>query len=151
MQKNPQRVSIYWEASIFISEYGVFTLFCFLKTMCVLGHQESDFQSSFNAIECKKDVAMDRLKIVTDKCQNQVSESIVWPLRHSQIGQFSLTGRGGWYRRGKKHHKVMQKQRLQHLKTLLIHFIHFRCPWSTHKKLYSNMFRSSFKMTKNHC
>ena len=38
-----QAVSIYWEASIFISNYGVLTLFYFLKTMCVLGHQESDF------------------------------------------------------------------------------------------------------------
>ena len=34
---------------------------------------------------------------ITDKRQNQVSESIVRPLRHSQKGQFSLTGRGGWY------------------------------------------------------
>ena len=42
---------------------------------------------------------MNHLKIVTDKCQNQSSESIVWPLRHSQKWQFSLTGRGGWYRR----------------------------------------------------
>ena len=31
-------------ASVFISDNGVLTLFCFLKTMCVLGHQESDFQ-----------------------------------------------------------------------------------------------------------
>ena len=33
-----QTISIYWEASIFISDNGVLTLFCFLKTMCVLGH-----------------------------------------------------------------------------------------------------------------
>ena len=33
-----QTVSIYWEASIFISDNGVLTLFCFLKTMCVLDH-----------------------------------------------------------------------------------------------------------------
>ena len=31
MQKNPQTVSIYWEASIFISDNGVLTWFCFLK------------------------------------------------------------------------------------------------------------------------
>ena len=37
-KKNLQTVSIYWEASIFISDNGVFTLFCFLKTICVLGH-----------------------------------------------------------------------------------------------------------------
>ena len=97
MQKNLQTVSIYWEASIFISDNGVLTSFCFLKTMCVLGHQESDFQSSFYTSECKKDAPTNRLKIFTDKRQNQVSESIVWPLRHSQMGQFSLTGRGGWY------------------------------------------------------
>ena len=47
-----QTVSIYWEASIFISDNGVLTVFCFLKTMGVLGHQESDFQSSFYAFEC---------------------------------------------------------------------------------------------------
>ena len=67
--------------------------------MCVLGHQESDFQSSFYAVECQKDVPTDHLKIVTDKRQNQWSESIVWPLRHSKTGQLSLTGRGGWYQR----------------------------------------------------
>ena len=67
--------------------------------MCVLGHKESDFQSSFYAVECQKDVPTNRLKIFTDKRQNQVSESIVWPLRHSQMGQFSLTGRGEWYQR----------------------------------------------------
>ena len=38
MQKILQTVSIYWEASIVISDNGVLTLFCFLKTMCVLGH-----------------------------------------------------------------------------------------------------------------
>ena len=52
MKKNLQTVSIYWEASIFISDSGVLTVFCFLKTMGVLGHQESDFQSSFYAFEC---------------------------------------------------------------------------------------------------
>ena len=69
-----------------------------MKTMCVPVHQESDFQSSFYAIECKKDVPTYCLKFVTDKRQNQLSEPIVWPLRRSQKGQFSLTGRGGWYR-----------------------------------------------------
>ena len=52
MQKNLKTVSIYWEASIFISDNGVLTLFCFLKTMRVLGHQESDFQSTLFAFEC---------------------------------------------------------------------------------------------------
>ena len=97
MQKNFQTVSIYWEASIFIADDGVLTLFCFLKTICVLNHQESDFQSSFYAVECKKDVPTKCSKIVTDKRQNKLSESIVWPLRHCQKGQLSLAGRGGWY------------------------------------------------------
>ena len=34
---------INWEASIFIYDNRVLTLFCFLKMMCVLSHQESDF------------------------------------------------------------------------------------------------------------
>ena len=66
-------------ASIFISDNGVWTFFCFLKTMCVLGHQESGFQSSFFVVECYKDVPVNCLKIVTDKRQNQLSEPIVWP------------------------------------------------------------------------
>ena len=74
-------------------------MICYLKTMCVLGHQETDFQSSFYAVECEKDVPTNLLKIVTDRRKNQLSESIVWLLRQSQKGQFSLTGRGGWYRR----------------------------------------------------
>ena len=69
--------------------------------MCVLGHQESDFESSFFAFECEKDDPANCLKIVTDKRKNQLSEPIVWPLSHIQKGQFSLTGRGGWYRRDK--------------------------------------------------
>ena len=66
--------------------------------MCVLGHKESDFQSSFFAFEYKKDVPANCLKIVTDNRQSQLSEPIVLPLRHKQNGHFSLTGRGGWYR-----------------------------------------------------
>ena len=50
--------------------------------------------------------------------------------------------------RKKQHHKVMRKQRSQHLKTLFIHFMHFCGPWITHKKLHFNTFRPSFKMTK---
>ena len=60
--------------------------------MCVLGHQESDFQSSFMPLG-----VMNGLKIITDKRRNQLSESVVWPLRHSQKWQFSLSGRGEWY------------------------------------------------------
>ena len=78
--------------------------------MCVLGHQESDFQSSFYAVKCQKDVPTNRLKIVRVKRQNQVSESIVWPLRHSEMGQLSLAGRGGWNRRGKNTIKLCENR-----------------------------------------
>ena len=50
---------------------------------------------------------------------------------------------------GLKHHTIMCKQRLQHLKAFSIHFMQFCGPWSTHKKWHSNALRSSFKMTKN--
>ena len=48
-----------------------------------------------------------------------------------------------------KHHKSMWKQRFQHLKAFFIHFMQFCGPWITHKKWHSNIFCSSFKMTKN--
>ena len=75
-QKNFQTVSLYWKANIFISDNGGLTLFCFLKTMCVLGHQESDFQSSFYALESLKDVPTNCTKVVTNKRQNQLSEEV---------------------------------------------------------------------------
>ena len=34
---------------------------------------------------------------------------------------------------GLKHHKIMQKQRIQHLKSIFIHFMQFCGPWITHK------------------
>ena len=52
---------------------------------------------------------------------------------------------------GLKHHTIMWKQRLQHLKSFFIHFMQFSGPWITHKKWHSNAFRSSFKMTKYSC
>ena len=52
---------------------------------------------------------------------------------------------------GLKHHKITQKQRFRHLKALFIHFMHFCCPWIINKKWHSYTFRSSSKMTKNHC
>ena len=67
--------------------------------MCVLGHQESDFQSLLYAFECKKDVTTNCTKIFTDKRQNELSEPVVWLLRHSKTGQFSLTERGRRYQR----------------------------------------------------
>ena len=52
---------------------------------------------------------------------------------------------------GLKHHKIMRKQRFQHLKALFIHFMQFCGQWITHKKWHFNTFRASFKMTKNPC
>ena len=49
---------------------------------------------------------------------------------------------------GLKHHKIMRKQRVQHLKANFIHFMQFCGPWITHKKWHSNTFRWSFEMTK---
>ena len=43
MQNILQTVSIYWEASIFISDNGILTLSSFLKTMRVLGYQDQIF------------------------------------------------------------------------------------------------------------
>ena len=34
---------------------------------------------------------------------------------------------------GLKHHKIMRKQRFQHLKAIFIHFMQFCGPWITHK------------------
>ena len=47
--------------------------------MGVLGHQESDFKSSFFAFGCPKDVPANCLKIATDKGikKKQLSEPIV--------------------------------------------------------------------------
>ena len=39
------------------------------------------------------------LRLSQTNAKNQLSEPIDWPLRHSQKGQFSLSGRCGLYRR----------------------------------------------------
>ena len=49
------------------------------------------------AFECRKMLRRIWLKINTEKRLNQLSELIVWPLRGSKKGLFSLTGIGGWY------------------------------------------------------
>ena len=67
--------------------------------MCVLGHQESDFQSSSLPLSVREMPRRIWLKNITEKRQNQLSELIVWPLHRSKKGLFSLTGIGGWYRR----------------------------------------------------
>ena len=67
---------------------------------------------------------MNCTKIVTDKCQNQLFEPIVWSLGHSQTGQFSLTASGIVVQKGLKQHKIMWKQRFHHLKVLFIHSFH---------------------------
>ena len=65
--------------------------------MGVLGLQESDFQSSSMPLSVRKMPRRNWLKIITEKRQNLLSELIVWPLRRSKKGLFSLTGIGGWY------------------------------------------------------
>ena len=47
-----QKVALIWEAHIFTSDNAVLVLFCFLKTMFVPVHQESDVQKSLYAFEC---------------------------------------------------------------------------------------------------
>ena len=37
-QKFSSNISLYWEANIFTSDNGVLVLFCFLKTIFILGH-----------------------------------------------------------------------------------------------------------------
>ena len=71
-------VSSFLEANIFTSDNGVLVLFCLLKIMSVQGHQESDFQTSFYALECYKDVPPDCTKIATDTSGNKLSENIGW-------------------------------------------------------------------------
>ena len=116
--------------------------------MCVLDHQESDVQSSFYAVECEKDVQTNCFKIVTDKRQNKLSESIVWPITPLPKGAiFSLWKRWMVWT-GLKRHKIMRKPRFQHLKALFIHFTQFCRPWITHKKWHSNKVRLSFKNDK---
>ena len=72
------------EANIFISDNGVLVLFCFLETMLVPGHQESDFQSSFYLLECSKDIPQNCSKIITDESQNKLSEPIGLSLLYIQ-------------------------------------------------------------------
>ena len=55
------------------------------------------FQSSFMPLSVRKMPRRIWLKIITEKRQNQLSELIVWPLRRSKKGLFSLTRIGGWY------------------------------------------------------
>ena len=106
-------------------------MFCFLKTMCLLCHQESDFQSSFYAAVCYKDVKMNCSKIIIDKRQNKSSEPIAWLLCNSQKGRVSLTGKGGWYRWDKNN--IKSCKRFQHLRALFIHFMQFCGPCITQK------------------
>ena len=88
-------------------------------------------------------------------CHRQTPNPVVWT--HS----LAITPKPKWtifshmkrwvVLTGLKHHKIMRKQRFQHLKAFFIHFMQFCGPWITHKKWHSNAFRSSFKMTKNPC
>ena len=148
MQKLLQTVSIYWEASIFMSDNGVLTLFCFMKTMRAPDHQESDFQSSFYAFECKKDVPTNCLKFVTDKRQKPVVWTYSLAITPQPKGAIFSHRKRWMVSMGLKHQTIMWKHRFQHLKAFFIHFMQFCGPWITHKKWHSNVFRPSFKMTK---
>ena len=53
MRNISSNIFVILESKHFTPENGVLVLSCFLKTMFVLCHQESDFQSSFYALECK--------------------------------------------------------------------------------------------------
>ena len=61
MQKKFFKQFQYTGTSIFISDNGVLTLFYFLKTMCVLVKQESDFHRHSMPLS----VMTNRLKIIT--------------------------------------------------------------------------------------
>ena len=88
-------------------------------------------------------------------CHRQTSKPVVWihslaitPLPKGAI----FSHRKRWMVLTRlKHHKSMRKPRFQHLKALFIHFMQLCGPWITRKKIHSNTFRSSFKMTKKSC
>ena len=84
-------------SSILTSDYGVLVLFYFLKITFVLGHQGSDFQSSFYTFSFHQDFLRNYAKNVTDKRQKKLSEPMGWSLIYSRNGQFDITERGGWY------------------------------------------------------
>ena len=151
MQNNPETVSIYWEASIFISDNGVLTWFWFLKNDVCTWALRIRFSIVMLCLwvlgRCPGELFKD--------CHRQTWKPVVWTYRlaitpQSKVAIFSHKKR--WIvSTGLNHHTIMWKQRFQHLKAFFIHFMQFCGPWITHKKWHSNAFRSSFKMTKNPC
>ena len=85
-------------------------------------------------------------------CHRQTPKPVVWIYSLAITPQPNgaiFSHRKRWMvSTGLKRHKIMRKQRFQHLKAFFIHFIQFCGPWITHKKWHSNTFRASFKMTK---
>ena len=89
MQKFSSNSFIIPGRNILTSDSVVSILFCFLKTMLVVGYLGSDFQSSLYAFGCQKDVPTNYTNIVTDKCQNKLSELMGWSLHLTdQMGKF---------------------------------------------------------------
>ena len=85
-------------------------------------------------------------------CHRQTPKPVVWiyslTITPQPNGAISSHRKRWMVSTGLKHHRIMRKQRFQHLKALFIHFMQFYGPWITHKKWHSNTFRASFKMTK---
>ena len=88
-------------------------------------------------------------------CHRQTPKPVVWTyslaITPQPKGAIVSHGKRWMVSTGLKHHKIMWKQRYQHLKAFFIHFRQFCVPWITRKNWHSNAFRSSFKMTKNPC
>ena len=66
-----------------------------MKTMCVLGHQESVFNRHSMPLSVIKMSRRIVQSLSQTDSKHQLSELVVWSLRQSQKGQFSLTERGG--------------------------------------------------------
>ena len=69
--------------------------------------------------------------------QRQTPKPVVWTLSLAitpQPKEAIFSHRKRWMvLTGLKHHKIMRKQRFQHLKALFIHFMQFLGPWIRHK------------------
>ena len=97
--------------------------------MCVLGHQESNFQSS--VLERCPDELLKDYHRKTQKPAVGIHSLAIMP---QPIGAIFFHRKKWMVSTGFKHHKFMQKQRVQHLKAIFIHFMQFCGPWITHKK-----------------
>ena len=114
--------------------------------MFVLGQHELEFQSSYYAFECSKGVPVNCTKIAKTNWLSPLHRLVIT----SQLKYAIFSHRIRWVvSMGLKHHETMQKQRYQHLKALLFHFMQFCGPCFRHKKWHSSTIRLSFKITQN--